>query len=129
MAQLTEHLSKEVLKRYGVPVNDGHLVASREEAFEAAATVRAPVVVKVQGPFGGRGKCGGIERADNPRDAMEAFDRVISVRIDGLTAQFARVEPYLRTDLEIYAGVALDPETMLPVVLISTDGGVEVEGA
>lgn len=127
MAQLTEHLSKELLARFGVPVQVGLLAATAADAAHAAATFGVPVAVKAQVPVGGRGKAGGIRRADTPAEASSAFEAVTALTFDGLSASEARIEPWESAAAEYYVSVVVDAERAGPVVLVSSAGGVDVE--
>jgi succinyl-CoA synthetase beta subunit len=127
VAQLTEHLSKELLARFGVPVQVGILASTGDEAAAAAAELGAPVAVKAQVPAGGRGKAGGIRRAESPEEARAAFSAVTSVVFDGLTVSQARVERWEPCDSEYYVSVVVDSEQAQPVALFSAVGGIDVE--
>lgn len=129
MAQLTEHLSKTILARFGLPIGPGALVSSREHAADAADRYGGHVVVKAQVPAGGRGKAGGIKRAVGAAEAAAAFEEVTSVTVDGLRACHARVEPAIDAKDELYFAIVLDGELGGPVLLFGTEGGVEVERA
>lgn len=127
MAQLTEHLSKELLAGFGVPVRVGILAATADEAAAAAAKLGAPVAIKAQVPTGGRGRAGGIRRADSPEEARAAFGAVTSVAFDGLAVSEVRVERWEPCDAEYYVSVVVDSEQAQPVALFSAAGGVDVE--
>src|SRR6185312_3209660 len=66
---LYEYQGKELFRRVGIPVSDGRLAVSPEEARAAASSLGGPVVVKAQVLTGGRGKAGGVKLADDPADA------------------------------------------------------------
>jgi succinyl-CoA synthetase beta subunit len=66
---LYEYQGKELFRRFGIPVSEGRLATTPEEAREAAEQLGGPVVVKAQVLAGGRGKAGGIKLADDPADA------------------------------------------------------------
>ena len=129
MAQLTEHLSRRFLARYGVPFGAHELVTTACEAAEAAERVGGPVMVKSQVPLGGRGKAGAVLRAETPADAAAAFRAVTSVEMDGLRSAVAIVERWVAVDAEFYLAVVIDPQENGPVLLFSPHGGVDVEGA
>jgi succinyl-CoA synthetase beta subunit len=128
MAQLTEHLSKQLLARYGVPFGAYDLVSTAQEAAGTAERVAAPVMVKAQAPVGGRGKAGGVLKADTPSEASQAFESVTAVDLDGLQAETAIVERWIPVQTEFYLGVVVDPRLSGPALLFSAQGGVEVEG-
>lgn len=125
--QLTEHSSKQILERFGVPCPRGLIVATPEEAEQAATELGGEVVVKAQLPAGGRGKAGAILFATSPLEAAAAFRRVTTVKVDGLRAEIALVEPRRHPQAEHYVGIAIDAEVSHPVLLLGERGGVEVE--
>lgn len=127
MAQLTEHLSKELLARFGVPVAAGILASTADETAAATAALGPPVAVKAQVPAGGRGKAGGIKRADSPEQARAAFEAVTALSFDGLVASETRIERWEPCGAEYYISVVVDAEQARPVVLFSPAGGVDVE--
>jgi succinyl-CoA synthetase beta subunit len=129
VAQLTEHLSKMLLARYGVPVPTTSLVSDAAAASAVAAQLGFDVAVKAQLPLGGRGKSGAILRASDPESAAQAFTVVTSVRVDGLKAETALVEPWSKSDREVFLAITMDGAAGGPVALFSAEGGVEVESA
>src|SRR5579864_4696860 len=129
MAQLTEHLSKTILARFGLPIGPGALVSCREHAADAAERYGGDVIVKAQLPVGGRGKAGAIKRAAGAAQAAAAFSEVTSVTVEGLRACHARVEPAVDARDELYFAIVLDGELGGPALLFGTEGGVEVEQA
>lgn len=127
MPQLTEHLSKELLARFGVFVPRGILAATPDEAAGAASSLGLPVAVKAQVPVGGRGKAGGIRRADSEAEARAAFEALTALALDGLPASTARVEPWEPCVAEYYVSIVVDPDCAGPVVLLSPSGGVDLD--
>jgi len=69
---LYEYQGKQLFARFGIPVSEGRLATSPEEARAAAEVLAGPVVVKAQVLTGGRGKAGGVKLADDPADARRA---------------------------------------------------------
>jgi succinyl-CoA synthetase beta subunit len=129
VAQLTEHLSKVLLARHGVPVGVSRLVFDADEASAAAAEFGSAVAVKAQLPVGGRGNAGAIVRASDAASAAAAFKIVTSVSVDGLTAESALVEPWSSADREVFLAITMDSAAAGPVALFSAEGGVQVESA
>jgi succinyl-CoA synthetase beta subunit len=127
LAQLTEHLSKELLAQYGVPVGPSRLVFDGDQAAAAAVEFGADVAVKAQVPVGGRGNAGAILRATDAQSAAAAYKVVTEVSVDGLKAESALVEPWSPTEHEVYLGITMDAVSAGPVALFSADGGVGVE--
>src|SRR5260221_2390107 len=80
---LHEYQGKELLRRYGIPVSDGRLATSPEEARAAAEEIGGQVVVKAQVLTGGRGKAGGIKLANGPDEAEEKAREILGLDIRG----------------------------------------------
>ncbi|MGH2486087.1 MAG: ATP-grasp domain-containing protein, partial [Ktedonobacterales bacterium] len=83
--KIHEYQAKEILARYGIPVQPGKVATTPEQAEQIAREFGAPVVIKAQVYVGGRGKAGGIQFGDTPEQAREAARRVLGMDIKGLT--------------------------------------------
>jgi len=124
--KLYEYLGKKLFREYGIPVPRGKVVASAEEAAEAAAGL-GEVVIKSQVLSGKRGKAGGISFASNPDQAREEAGRILQMEINDLVVEKLLVEEKLKIEQELYLALAVDCSTKLPIVLASLDGGMDVE--
>ena len=80
---LYEYQGKELFRRFGIPVSDGRLATTPEEARASAEEIGGPVVVKAQVLAGGRGKAGGIKLADDPIDAEAKAREILGLDIRG----------------------------------------------
>ena len=80
---LYEYQGKDLFRRVGIPVSDGRLATTPEEAREAAEELGRPVVVKAQVLTGGRGKAGGVKLADDPADAEAKSRDILGLDIRG----------------------------------------------
>src|SRR5215831_8872230 len=80
---LYEYQGKELFRRFGIPVSDGRLATTPEEARAAAEELGGPVVVKAQVLTGGRGKAGGVKLAEDPADVEEKARRILGLDIRG----------------------------------------------
>ena len=80
---LYEYQGKDLFRRVGIPVSDGRLATTPEEAREAAEQLGGPVVVKAQVLTGGRGKTGGVKLADDPADAEAKAKDILGLDIKG----------------------------------------------
>ena len=80
---LYEYQGKQLFKQFGIPVSEGRLAATPEEARAAAEELGGPVVVKAQVLTGGRGKAGGVKLADDPDDAEAKARDIIGLDIRG----------------------------------------------
>ena len=129
-----EYQAKELFSRYGVPVPNGRVATSADEAAAIAADLGTPVAVKAQIHAGGRGKGGGIKLADTPDQARQAADQIIGMQLvthqtgpEGRLVSRVLVEEQLKVDRELYLGIVLDNSIGFPLVMASDAGGVDIE--
>ncbi len=125
--KIHEYQAKDILRRYGIPVQPGEVATTPEQAEEIARKFGVPVVIKAQVYVGGRGKAGGIQFGDTPEQAREAASRVLGMDIKGLTVEKVLVVPKIDIKEEYYIGVVLDRASKAPVVMVSAAGGVDIE--
>jgi succinyl-CoA synthetase beta subunit len=133
--KIHEYQAKAILAKHGVPVPQGEVVFSAAEAGAAARRLGGgTVVVKAQIHAGGRGKGGGVKVVKNADDAESAAKNMIGMRLvtyqtgpEGQVVQRVLVEQGLTITRELYLGVVLDRSTERPVLMVSPDGGVEIE--
>jgi len=125
--ELCEYRGKELLREHGIPVPDGRVVASPEEAQAAAEELGGEVVLKAQVPAGGRGKAGGVRFASSPEEAAEVAEELLGMSLRGYEVERLLVERKLSIKRELYACVTVDREAGKPIVMLSAEGGVEVE--
>jgi succinyl-CoA synthetase beta subunit len=125
--KIHEYQAKDILRRYGVPVQPGEVATTPEQAEEIARRFGVPVVIKAQVYVGGRGKAGGIQFGDTPEQAREAASRVLGMDIKGLTVEKVLVVPKIDIKEEYYIGVVLDRASKAPVVMVSAAGGIDIE--
>ena len=124
---LEEHAAKaSVLAPAGIAVPRGRLCASPEQAAEAVRDIGA-AVVKAQVPTGKRGKSGGILRADTPEAAADAARNILGMTIGGARVERVLVEALAPIAREFYAAVLTDAASRGPLVLFSTEGGMDIE--
>jgi succinyl-CoA synthetase beta subunit len=121
-----EHAAKPLLARYGIAVPKGALAATPEEAAQRAKVIGA-VVVKAQVPTGKRGKAGGIKLAATPEEAKERAKAILGMEIDGHKVEKVLIEEQMPIARELYAAVLNDPVSKGPLVMFSTEGGMDIE--
>jgi succinyl-CoA synthetase beta subunit len=122
-----EHAAKtHVLAKAGVPVPKGILLTSADEAGAAYPGI-GPCVVKAQVPTGKRGKAGGIKRADSAEEARAAAAAILGMDIDGHRVEAVLLEERADIARELYAAVMTDFPAAQPLVLFSTEGGMDIE--
>lgn len=127
--KLPEHEAKALLAELGVPVPDGRVVRSVDDARAAAVALGGRVAVKAQVRSGGRGKAGGIAVVDDPDAAAVAAERLLGSTLgDGdEVVDTLLVEEAVDIAEEHYLSVSIDPSAGRPMVMRSDQGGVEVE--
>ena len=122
-----EHAAKSlILAPAGIAVPHGVLCVSPLEARQAAARI-GPCVVKAQVPAGKRGKAGGIKLARTPDEAEQLAAKIIGMRIGDFTVGRVLIEEQANIAREFYAAVLHDIEARKPVILFSSEGGMDIE--
>ena len=122
-----EHAAKPLLQAAGIAIPRGQLARSASETEAAAAALGVPVVVKAQVPTGKRGKAGGIRTADDPQAAHEAASAILGMVIAGHRVETVLVEEQIEVAAEYYAAVINDTASKGPLVMVSPEGGMDVE--
>ncbi len=125
--KIHEYQAKDILARYGIPIQPGRVAFTPEEAEEIAREIGGPVVIKAQVYVGGRGKAGGIQFGDTPEEARAAAAKVLGMDIKGLTVEKVLVVSKLDIKEEYYLGIILDRKSQAPVVMVSKAGGIDIE--
>lgn len=124
--KLYEYESKEIARRYGIPVPRGRVVENPEDAKRVAGELGA-VVIKAQVLVGGRGLAGGVKVAETPEDAYKVAERLFSSTIRGERVEKVLVEEKVCISRELYLSLTVDRASRRPVYLVSEMGGVEIE--
>ena len=105
---LYEYQGKELFRRFGIPVSEGRLATSADEARAAAKELGGPVVVKAQVLTGGRGKAGGIKLADSPEEAAQHAEAILSLDIRGHVVRKLWIEKASEIAKEYYLSATFD---------------------
>ncbi len=121
-----EHAAKPLLARHGIAVPRGALATTPAEAAQRAKEIGA-VVVKAQVATGKRGKAGGIKLAAKPDEAAEHAKVILGMEISGHRVEKVLVEEQMPIARELYAAVLNDPVSKGPLVMFSTEGGMDIE--
>ena len=130
-----EYQAKEILRRFGVPVADGGVASTPEEAETVARSLKTGVIaVKSQIHAGGRGKAGGIRIVKTPADAANATRELIGRTLvthqtgpQGKQVRKVLIEAGCVPKRELYLSVLIDRSIARPSFLASTEGGVDIE--
>jgi succinyl-CoA synthetase beta subunit len=124
---LLEYQGKQLFKRHGVPVSPGAPATTVEQAADAADGIGYPVVVKAQVLIGGRGKAGGIKLANSRDEVREHATNILGMDIRGHTVHEVWIEQASDIASEYYASFVFDRAAKATLVMLSTEGGVEIE--
>jgi succinyl-CoA synthetase beta subunit len=124
---LQEFQAKQLFGRFGIPVPQGEVATTPDEAAAIAARLGGPVVIKSQVLVGGRGKAGGIKLAKTPDEARAVAGRILGMSIKGLTVKKVLVDPAADIQKELYLSFVLDRARRRVVLMASSEGGVDIE--
>jgi succinyl-CoA synthetase beta subunit len=122
-----EYQAAEILKRYGIPINEGIVCQTADEAADAATKLGGRVVIKAQVHTGGRGKAGGVKLASSANEARDVTDGILGMDISGHTVHMALVAPAVDIQREYYLGAVVDRASRSVTVMASSEGGVDIE--
>jgi succinyl-CoA synthetase beta subunit len=133
--KIHEYQGKAILARFGVPIPRGEVAFSAAEAQRVAVALGGgTVVVKAQIHAGGRGKGGGVKVVNGPAEALAAASSLIGMTLvthqtgpEGRVVSRVLVEEGLQIKRELYLGLVIDRSTKRAVLMVSPDGGVEIE--
>jgi succinyl-CoA synthetase beta subunit len=133
--KIHEHQGKDILKKFGVPVPEGYVAYSVDEAVAAAAKLPTPVaVVKAQIHAGGRGKGGGVKVAKNIEEVRQYASQILGMTLvthqtgpEGRLVKRLLIEQGVNIEKEFYAGIVLDRASGRNCIMVSTEGGMEIE--
>ncbi|HVT13811.1 MAG TPA: ADP-forming succinate--CoA ligase subunit beta [Fimbriimonadaceae bacterium] len=131
--KLHEYQSKELLSKFGVPVPEGEVTNDYSEAKAIAEQLGGKVVVKAQVLMGGRGKAGGVKLFDNASDAATFVQELIGKRLvsiqnpTGMVVDKVLIAKTVDIAKEFYVSVLLDRNAQKNIVMLSAEGGMEIE--
>ncbi|CAN5482919.1 ADP-forming succinate--CoA ligase subunit beta [soil metagenome] len=124
---LFEYQGKQYFARYGIPVSPGDVALTVDEAVTVAESIDYPVVVKAQVQVGGRGKAGGIKLADNVDEVRTHATNILGMDIKGHVVERLWIETASDIEEEYYASFTLDRAAKKHLLMLSAEGGVEIE--
>ncbi len=137
--KLHEYQAKDLFRDYGVPVPKGYVAESVDEAVDAARRLEGEedatlFVVKAQIHAGGRGKGGGVKLAESIEDVREHAEAILGMNLvthqtgeEGQKVRKILVTEGVDIEQEYYLGVTLDREKSMNVIMVSSEGGVDIE--
>ncbi len=124
---LFEYQGKQLFARFGIPVSEGMVADTPEQARAVAEQLAAPVTVKAQVLTGGRGKAGGIRLAKDPDEAERAAREILGMDIRGHVVRRLWLERSSDIEREYYFSVTFDRGARRPLLMLTTEGGIEIE--
>lgn len=130
-----EYQAKQIFAKYGVPTPKGKIAHSVEEAVQNAKELGGPIwVVKAQIHAGGRGLGGGVKLAKSIEEVKTLANEILGMTLvthqtapGGKLVQKVYIEDGADIQDELYLGVVLDRAKEMPVIMASTEGGMEIE--
>ncbi len=132
--KIHEFQAKSLFRDYSVPVPEGYMADDAVSAQQYAGKLGFPCVIKAQVHAGGRGKAGGVKLAKTKEEAEKYINQILGMKLvtkqtgeQGKLVKKILVEQGLRIKDEIYLAIIIDREKEMPVLIASTEGGMEIE--
>lgn len=133
--KIHEYQAKEILRKYNVPVPEGHVAYTVDGAVQAAKEIKGKIkVVKAQIHAGGRGKGGGVKVAKGIPEVRKYAKKILGMNLvthqtgsEGRIVKRLLIEQGMNIAKELYVGITLDRQQSRNVVMVSTEGGMEIE--
>ncbi len=125
--KIHEYQAKEIFKKAGIPVIDGLLATTLEEAKQISTRVGFPLVLKAQVLTGGRGKAGGIKVVQNKKELENAFVTIKNLNIKGYAVDKVLIVRSVDIQKEFYTALTIDYNRDDVVLIASSAGGVDIE--
>jgi succinyl-CoA synthetase beta subunit len=124
---LFEYQARDLFEKHGVPVLQGRIADTPDEAEAAATAIGGTVVVKAQVKTGGRGKAGGVKVAHSPAEARQKAEEILGLDIKGHVVKRLMIAEGAKIAQEFYFSVLLDRSNRTFLSLCSVEGGMEIE--
>ncbi len=132
--KIHEYQAKQLFRVNNIPVPKGYMAETSDDALKYAEQLGYPCVIKAQVHAGGRGKAGGVKLARNKDEAIEAIDSILRMNLvskqtgpEGKIVRKLLIEEGLKIANELYLAIITDRERECPVIIASTEGGMEIE--
>ncbi len=127
MGKILEHHSKQLIAQAGVPTPQNWVAESAEQTEEIVRQYGGPVVLKALVPVGKRGKAGAIKFADTAEEAKSHAEELLGMTVRQFPVEKLLIEEKVDIGKELYVSVAIDKNNQTPVIIATTEGGIEVE--
>jgi succinyl-CoA synthetase beta subunit len=126
--RLYETEGKELFRQYGIRVPKGRACNTPEHIGYCLDGLEMPVMVKAQVLAGGRGKAGGVVTAMTADEAVYEARKIFNIQVKGLPVHTVLLEEMVRkVREEIYLGITIDPRLGMPSLIVSAQGGTDIE--
>jgi len=122
-----EYESKALFRRHALPLGEGRVVNSADEARAAFDAIDGPVVLKSQVLSGGRMKAGAVKFADTADEAAAHFETILPIIVNGESARSILVESKSPIAQEYFVAITWDGRAKQPVLIFSDMGGIDIE--
>ncbi len=120
---LHEYQAKEIMRKYGLPVQEGKVATTPEEAEKIAMEYNGCVMVKAQVHTGGRGKAGGVKYAETVDEVKNYSTSILAMKIKNLPVKKVLIAKAVDIKKEYYLAVIMDRDKKFPLVMASREGG------
>lgn len=125
--RLHEYQAKQIFAKYGISVPKGGIAGNPSEVRQISEELGGKVIVKAQVLVGGRGKAGGIRLAKTPEEAEDIATQMLGMELKGIPVRKVLVEEAVSIAQEIYLGITTDRLMQKPVLIASSEGGMNIE--
>tara|TARA_B100000686_G_scaffold271484_1_gene288217 strand:+ start:8405 stop:9583 length:1179 start_codon:yes stop_codon:yes gene_type:complete len=129
-----EYQAKEIFEKFGVPTPNSGVASTAEEAIQIADRIGGRVVVKAQVHAGGRGKAGGVKLVESSKQAGQLTEELIGTHLvtnqtgpTGVPIEKVMIAETLDIKDELYLSIVIDGDLGAPVVMASSEGGMDIE--
>lgn len=122
-----EHEAKELFRRYGIITPSGRFFTDLNGIALSSTNLRFPLMVKAQTTRGGRGKAGGIRTALHRQEALEASERILSMRVADMKVHGVLLEEMVEASREFYLAITIDQRSRRPLLIAGCAGGMDIE--
>ena len=127
MARVLENVGKDLLKKSGIPTPRYVVVEDGLQAKKAAEELGYPIVVKALVTVGKRDKAGAVKFAANAEEVEAAAKSILNMTVRNFPVEKLLIEQKLDIEKELYISVAYDEIKQAPIIIASSEGGVDIE--
>jgi len=124
--RLYECEAKNIFAAHNIPIPQGKIITTAEEAKKAAKEIGKAVALKAQVPATGRGKVGGVKFASGSEEAERTASWMLKARIKGCSVEQILVEEKLEMEQELYLGATYDEVEKKRIMICSSTGGMDI---